>query len=108
MDDFSSACENLWEQIKPLYQQLHAYVRRKLMDSYPKNRRDFPNTNHIPAHILGESSHLKGKSFYLAGELVYFTVEPRSSASFNLIAHLQFNNSHLGITNCLNKKRKVR
>uniref|UniRef100_A0A1B6DUB7 Angiotensin-converting enzyme n=2 Tax=Clastoptera arizonana TaxID=38151 RepID=A0A1B6DUB7_9HEMI len=43
--------EDTWEQIRPLYEQLHAYVRRKLRDLYgpEKISRQAP----IPAHILG-------------------------------------------------------
>jgi peptidyl-dipeptidase A len=44
--------EDAWEEIKPLYVQLHTYVRRKLRDHYgpEKIHRRAP----IPAHILGE------------------------------------------------------
>ena len=31
-DDFKEQVKGLWEQLKPLYQQLHAYMRRKLRD----------------------------------------------------------------------------
>jgi len=43
--------EDVWEQIKPLYEQLHAYVRKKLRDLYGPERisREAP----LPAHILG-------------------------------------------------------
>ncbi|KAK2143387.1 hypothetical protein LSH36_845g01017 [Paralvinella palmiformis] len=49
--DFRQICENLWLELKPLYQQLHAYVRSKLRDIYSGHT--FPGTGHIPAHILG-------------------------------------------------------
>lgn len=44
--------EDAWEEIKPLYVQLHTYVRRKLRDHYgpEKIHRRAP----IPAHILGD------------------------------------------------------
>ena len=29
-DDFKAELEHLWQQLKPLYEQIHAYVRRKL------------------------------------------------------------------------------
>lgn len=43
--------EALWHQIRPLYMDIHAYVRRKLIKKYPteKIRSDGP----IPAHLLG-------------------------------------------------------
>ncbi len=49
--DFRNEMEKAWDQIKPLYEQLHAYVRRKLRDLYgpEKISREAP----LPAHILG-------------------------------------------------------
>lgn len=43
--------EDAWEEVKPLYEQLHAYVRRRLRDYYgpEKISRQAP----LPAHILG-------------------------------------------------------
>ncbi|XP_014258853.1 angiotensin-converting enzyme-like isoform X1 [Cimex lectularius] len=43
--------EDAWAQIKPLYDELHAYVRRKLRDLYGPEKlgREAP----MPAHILG-------------------------------------------------------
>ncbi|KAL5242758.1 hypothetical protein ACI65C_010168 [Semiaphis heraclei] len=48
---FRFELEDAWEQIKPLYEQLHAYVRKKLRDLYGPERisREAP----LPAHILG-------------------------------------------------------
>ena len=47
---FQQQIEDLWRQVLPLYEQLHAYVRRKLRSKYPGK---FDNLNAIPAHILG-------------------------------------------------------
>ncbi len=33
-DDFAAEVDRLWEQVKPLYDSLHAYVRRKLREKY--------------------------------------------------------------------------
>uniref|UniRef100_A0A023FUG4 Angiotensin-converting enzyme n=1 Tax=Amblyomma cajennense TaxID=34607 RepID=A0A023FUG4_AMBCJ len=48
---FEEKMKRLWKQLKPLYQQLHAYVRSKLRKVYGRDKiaRDGP----IPAHILG-------------------------------------------------------
>jgi len=48
---FESEVERLWGQAKPLYEQLHCYVRNRLADHYGEERvsRDGP----IPAHLLG-------------------------------------------------------
>ena len=46
-----SEIESIMEQLRPLYQQLHAYVR------YTISQRDtirLFSTNHIPAHTFGE------------------------------------------------------
>ena len=51
-DTFQADLENLLQQLSPLYTQLHAYVRRKLVETYGASR--FPYSGHIPAHLLGE------------------------------------------------------
>ena len=50
-DDFARELDRLWEQVRPLYVSLHAYVRWKLAEQYGKDlvREDQP----IPAHLLG-------------------------------------------------------
>ena len=53
VDDFEKLMDDLFDQIKPLYDQLHAYARRKLTEQYgskyPKNH----DPKLIPAHLLG-------------------------------------------------------
>jgi peptidyl-dipeptidase A len=47
---FSADLERLWQQVRPLYLSLHAYVRSKLVQKYgPLVPPDGP----IPAHLLG-------------------------------------------------------
>ncbi|XP_008839098.1 angiotensin-converting enzyme 2 [Nannospalax galili] len=43
--------ERTFAEIKPLYEQLHAYVRTKLMDAYPSR---ISPTGCLPAHLLGD------------------------------------------------------
>ncbi|ELU17193.1 hypothetical protein CAPTEDRAFT_161725 [Capitella teleta] len=43
--------DELYEQTKPLYKQLHAFVRHRLMQAYPG--RGIEEEGSIPAHILG-------------------------------------------------------
>ncbi|XP_022084569.1 angiotensin-converting enzyme-like isoform X2 [Acanthaster planci] len=51
VDDFTDQVENLYQQLSPLYNNLHAYVRRKLYNLYGA---DYINLKGpIPAHILG-------------------------------------------------------
>ncbi|XP_010136813.1 PREDICTED: angiotensin-converting enzyme 2 [Buceros rhinoceros silvestris] len=44
--------EKTFEQIKPLYQQLHAYVRHRLEQAYGSNL--ISSTGCLPAHLLGD------------------------------------------------------
>ncbi|HOK45929.1 MAG TPA: M2 family metallopeptidase [Bryobacteraceae bacterium] len=49
-DVFAKEVERLWEQVKPLYVSLHAYVRHKLREKYGDI---VPASGPIPAHLLG-------------------------------------------------------
>ncbi|XP_065334357.1 angiotensin-converting enzyme-like [Cloeon dipterum] len=51
MEDFREQVGGLWEQLKPLYQQLHAYVRRHLRLKYGDEV--VKAKGPIPAHLLG-------------------------------------------------------
>ncbi|CAG0910896.1 unnamed protein product, partial [Cyprideis torosa] len=48
---FKEDVEELWQQIKPLYDQLHAYVRRALREHYGKELVSAKGP--IPVHLLG-------------------------------------------------------
>ncbi len=50
-DDFAKELDRLWEQVRPLYLSLHAYVRNKLREKY--GDAVVPATGPIPAHLLG-------------------------------------------------------
>jgi len=49
-DAFSAEMDRLWEQVRPLYLSLHAYVRAKLREKYGDI---VPAKGPIPAHLLG-------------------------------------------------------
>ncbi|MCI4354440.1 MAG: M2 family metallopeptidase [Thermoplasmata archaeon] len=49
--EFSADVERIWEQVKPLYTALHAYVRAKLRAQYGSEA--VPPDGPIPAHLLG-------------------------------------------------------
>jgi peptidyl-dipeptidase A len=49
-EDFPRELDRLWEQVKPLYLSLHAYVRWKLREKYGDA---VPASGPIPAHLLG-------------------------------------------------------
>jgi peptidyl-dipeptidase A len=47
---FASEVDRLWDQVRPLYLRLHAYVRMKLRQQYGAV---VPERGPIPAHLLG-------------------------------------------------------
>src|SRR5216684_2759926 len=49
-DDYSKELDRLWDQVRPLYLELHAYVRGKLREKYGDL---VPEKGPIPAHLLG-------------------------------------------------------
>jgi len=49
-DHFTQELDRLWEQVRPLYLSLHAYVRMKLRQKYGDL---VPERGPIPAHLLG-------------------------------------------------------
>jgi peptidyl-dipeptidase A len=50
-DNFARETDRLWEQVRPLYLSLHAYVRGKLREKYGPDV--VPARGPIPAHLLG-------------------------------------------------------
>ncbi|KAK7508278.1 hypothetical protein BaRGS_00000517 [Batillaria attramentaria] len=51
-DTFEQDVAALFQELKPFYEQLHAFVRRRLKAQYGESL--FPSTGHIPAHLLGK------------------------------------------------------
>ena len=51
--NFEKNFDDLMEEIMPIYQQLHKYVRRKLDSVYEKKYPKNHNSKLIPAHLLG-------------------------------------------------------
>lgn len=49
--DFQAETDRLYAQLKPLYVDLHCYVRAKLAEKYGKDK--VPLNGPIPAHLLG-------------------------------------------------------
>ncbi|MBX5483416.1 MAG: M2 family metallopeptidase [Myxococcaceae bacterium] len=50
-EEFEKETDRLWEQVKPLYRDLHCYVRAQLQKQYGKDK--VPDGKPIPAHLLG-------------------------------------------------------
>ncbi|REL29995.1 M2 family metallopeptidase [Thalassotalea euphylliae] len=50
-DEFAKELDRLWGQVKPLYDDLHCYVRAELGEHYGEDK--VPQDQPIPAHLLG-------------------------------------------------------
>jgi peptidyl-dipeptidase A len=50
-DEFAADVDRIWDQVKPLYDQLHCYVRARLSERYGDDA--VPLDGPIPAHLLG-------------------------------------------------------
>jgi peptidyl-dipeptidase A len=50
-DEFAKELDRLWGQVKPLYDDLHCYVRSELGETYGEDK--VPQDKPIPAHLLG-------------------------------------------------------
>ncbi|MDX6611995.1 MAG: peptidyl-dipeptidase [Blastocatellia bacterium] len=61
-DAFAAETERLWQQVKPLYDSLYTYTRRKLSEKYGKEI--VPPDGQIPAHLLGNMWGQQWDSIY--------------------------------------------
>ena len=52
IDKVEQMTSRLYDEILPLYTELHTYVRRKLIEFYPEQNMDPKGS--IPAHLLGK------------------------------------------------------
>ena len=50
-DSFVAVVDKLWQEVRPLYVQLHAYVRRRLVTRYGPTL--VPPSGMLPVHLLG-------------------------------------------------------
>lgn len=60
--NFQQDIDEVWEMIRPLYEELHAYIRRKLRDLYGPEK--IGGHSPLPSHILGKSNVLASKQRY--------------------------------------------
>jgi peptidyl-dipeptidase A len=75
-DRFAQEMDRLWEQLRPLYLSLHAYVRGQLAKKYGKDV--VPPNGPIPAHLLGNLWAQEWNNVYDLMD------SPRPSQSFDL------------------------
>jgi peptidyl-dipeptidase A len=80
--DFEKETDRLWTQVKPLYDDLHCYVRNQLAQKYPGK---FDPKGPIPAHLLGNMWAQEWSN-------VYPLVEPyKGQSSLDITANLKKN-----------------
>ena len=60
--EFEAETARLWEQVKPLYDELHCHVRAKLGEHYGADK--VPQDGPMPAHILGNMWAQQWSSIY--------------------------------------------
>ncbi len=80
-EEFAREVDRLWEEVRPLYVSLHAYVRGRLRERY--GAAAVPASGPIPAHLLG---NMWAQSW----DNVYPLVAPRNAGpGFDLTAVLR-------------------
>jgi peptidyl-dipeptidase A len=80
-EQFSSEVDRLYLQLKPLYESLHAYVRRRLLEKYGKDV--VGDDGLIPQQLTG---NMWGQSWENIYDLM---APPKAKASFDLTALLK-------------------
>ncbi len=73
--------ERLWQQVKPLYESLHCYVRRKLAEHYGTDK--VPLDKPIPAHLLGNMWAQEWNNIY--GLVAPYPKEPDLDVTAKLV-----------------------
>lgn len=79
-DAFAAELDRLWEQVRPLYVSLHAYVRNRLRQKYGDM---VPASGPIPAHLLGNMWAQEWENIY---DLV---APPKADPGYDLTAILK-------------------
>jgi peptidyl-dipeptidase A len=83
-DAFTAEMDRLWNQVRPLYLSLHAYVRWKLREKYGDI---VPASGPIPAHLLGNM-------WAQEWENIYPLVAPKDAdPGYDLTANLKAKNT---------------
>nr|MDP9146739.1 M2 family metallopeptidase [Acidobacteriota bacterium] len=80
-DQLATEADRLWEQLRPLYESLHAYVRGQLAKKYGSTL--VPAKAPIPAHLLGNLWSQEWNNVYALMD------SPKPSQSYDLTKILQ-------------------
>jgi peptidyl-dipeptidase A len=83
-DDFAREIDRLWDQVRPLYLSLHAYVRSRLHDKYGDV---VPANGPIPAYLLGNMWAQEWDNIYPLVE------PPNADPGYDLTAILKKHNT---------------
>ena len=87
-DSFVAVVDKLWQEVRPLYVQLHAYVRRRLVTRYGATL--VPPNGMLPVHLLG---NMWGQEWSNIADLALPAVTPGSSSGVDLSAILKARNA---------------
>ncbi len=79
-DEFEKEINRLWEQVRPLYEQLHCYARTRLAAEYGADK--VPSGKPIPAHLLG---NMWSQDF----ANIFDLLAPEKKSAFNVTGILQ-------------------
>lgn len=82
-DDFVAEADRLWDQVKPLYDELQCHVKTKVSNFY--GSQNMPEDGTIPAHLLG---NVWAQQW---GEISDLVIEPSGEGSFDLEELLKAN-----------------
>ncbi len=83
-EEFAKEVDRLWEQVRPLYVSLHAYVRSRLRQRYGDSV--VPADGPIPAHLLGNMWSQSWENIYP------LVAPPNADPGFDLTAILKSRN----------------
>lgn len=61
-DDGFSISEGLWNEVKPLYDKLHSFVRKRMYAYYNYSEENFNETGTFPVFMSGKQ---KKQNYYL-------------------------------------------
>lgn len=84
-DEFAKELDRLWEQVRPLYLSLHAYVRNRLREKYGDSV--VPANGPIPAHLLGNMWAQEWNNIYP------LVAPPKTDPGFDLTEILKSKNT---------------
>jgi len=68
--NFQQDIDEAWETIRPLYEELHAYIRRRLRDLYGPEKIGVHTP--LPSHILGKN---RSRNILISIFLIFYSID---------------------------------